>query len=675
MKISYGKTYPDNFFKRPGKISILWAIFVLILSAAFLVENAEARRPKQELAPDEGGGGGGSSIIVQPAAGEPLQGLTEEQRQRFRKGKQAFKKQFQLSDGVGPIFNGQLPADISCRICHSGPTTGGGGISGQTQSVVRFGHVNPDGSFDSLEQLGGSLRQLSANNINCREIIPPEANYQVVRVPFALFGFGLVDAIDDNSILFNQDNPPQPGISGRAHIVRALENGPSDPSRVGRFGWKDQMPTLLSFAGDASLQEMGITNFLFPMVDNYPNKALGDRRPECDDGIADPEDRPDAEGYFFLQRVTDFMKFLAPPPQTPKSGMAGEQIFKNIGCAACHIPSFITSNNSNIERPLNGQVIKAYSDFLLHDMGDNGGNQSVGGDGIVQGDAGRFEMRTAPLMGAKDNGGYLHNGSVSTLDQVMTHHNTAGSEAQTAAQNYLTLTQAQKNQLNAFLQSLGRREFDQVNDGNFPSNDITAEDFVVFRNCYQEPQNYLPDDACAISDINQDRKVNDIDLQALLTVFPGPINDCQCNGTNDLVEILRGTSADIDSNASPDECRMKLNLSFFARDPPPPGQVVFDHIQISNAQLGESIQFYYSFSSQGTGIPFGDSFYLNLPNTVLLGTATANSIGYASLQNVAIPVPAGVENVSLQAGYFGSNGVGTKKSQVLTLDVLFPNGS
>ena len=93
-------------------------------------------------------------------------------------------------------------------------------------------------------------------------------------------------------------------------------------------------------------------------------------------------------GGAFIDRVTDFQRFLAPPPQTPKSGMKGESLFVQIGCAKCHVRSFTTSRDSELEEVIRDKPLKPYSDFLLHDMG-------LLGDGIAQGEAGERELAFA----------------------------------------------------------------------------------------------------------------------------------------------------------------------------------------------------------------------------------------------------------------------------------------
>ena len=168
-------------------------------------------------------------------------------------------------------------------------------------------------------------------------------------------------------------------------MVPLLED-PGAPLVVGKFGWKAQVGTLLTFSGDATLNEMGITNSLVGS-ENAPN---GDQAllAQCD-LVMDPEE-PLVDGVLFIDRITDFQRFLAPPPQTPKNGMAGEVIFNDIGCAVCHVPEF--TSGVAPEAALTNITFRPYGDSLLHNMGSLG-------DGISQGDALELEMKTPPLWG------------------------------------------------------------------------------------------------------------------------------------------------------------------------------------------------------------------------------------------------------------------------------------
>jgi len=436
---------------------------------------------------------------IQPRMGQPVAGLTPEQLVRFELGKEAFNKGFTIGEGLGPTFN-----QTGCGQCHNDPDAGGSG----NINVTRFGLEEKKG-FDPLEYLGGSLLQKESIAPGCEEVVPDEATIEIQRVTNSAFGDGLVEAIPEEDLLANESDPP--GISGRAHMVEALED-PGTP-RVGRFGWKAQVPTMLSFSGDALLNEVGITNRLVP-EENAPNGDL-DKLAMCD-AIPDPEDGPDEEGFDLIDRMADFQRFLAPPPQTPKYGMSGEQFFINIGCADCHIATpFITG--SAPEAALSGKSIKPYSDFLLHSMGTLG-------DGIEQGDALGVEFRTPPLWGLRTRQSLIHDGRFADsifairVNDAIEEHEQFASEANPSAIAYKALPQSDKDKIIAFLDSLGRAEFDQDGD-----EEIGLADYDVIHGCLTDPgaAAYTADDACAISDIDQDGDVDLIDISALQRAFTG----------------------------------------------------------------------------------------------------------------------------------------------------------
>ncbi|NOT02300.1 MAG: hypothetical protein HOP29_16965 [Phycisphaerales bacterium] len=472
------------------------------------------------------------SLILQPRMGDPLAGLTAGQLDRFNQGSTRFNQTLSIPNGLGPIFN-----QNSCAACHNGSGAGGAG----SILVTRFGFADKNG-FDPLASLGGSLLQSQAISGTCSEQVPVESNIAANRVTPSVFGDGLVESVDDADILAGESSPP-PGITGAAHMVPALEDPPASPLRVGRFGWKAQVPTMLTFSGDAALNEMGLTNRLVP-TENAPNGDMG-LLAICDT-IPDPEDGPDAEGLHFIDRVTDFQRLLAAPPQTPKSGMTGEAVFNSIGCAGCHVPSFITGVVA--ESSLSSKTIKPYSDFLLHDMGQLG-------DGIVQGDAGTTEMRTPPLWGVRARDPVLHDGRVAggsfdeRIRDAISWHDALGGEAQPAGAAFDALPEGDKLAVIAFLDSLGRAEFDH--DGN---DSVLLPDFLAFRGCFDGPGGYSPDDACAISDIDQDGDVDLTDAAMFVDAWDGPLTDCNNNAAVDLLDILTGFSQDLDNNAIPDSC-------------------------------------------------------------------------------------------------------------------------
>lgn len=476
----------------------------------------------------------GAQVTPQPRLGEPLDGLTPSELNRFDLGKLQFDRVFQVSEGLGPVFN-----QNSCSSCHSNPVGGSGSIT-----VTHFGE-NTKAGFDPLVHLGGSLLQSQAISLMCQEVVPPAANHTAQRVTPSILGFGLLEAIPDADLIAIANNPPA-SVSGAVHMVQPLES-PMGPMRVGRFGWKAQVATVLSFSGDAALNEMGITNRLVPN-ENAPqgNAAL---LAQCDT-VPDPEDNPGPGIPHFIDRITDFQRYLAAPPQTPKSGMDGEVIFAQVGCTDCHTPSFTTSNDMSLEPAIRNKVIKPYSDFLLHDMGQ-------AADFIPQGTAQEREIRTPPLWGLRVRDPIWHDGRVSggTLaDRIMgpggiiEQHNALLSEAAPSAQAFLALSSSDKNSVIRFLDSLGRAEFDSDGD-----NDVDYVDLAAFEAARTGPGSfYTPNDPQAIHDIDQDGDVDDDDFNSLVLAFTV---DCNGNGTNDLVDILvNGTSFDANGNLVPDEC-------------------------------------------------------------------------------------------------------------------------
>lgn len=475
-------------------------------------------------------------IVPQQATGQPMLGLTPEQLDRFFKGRLEFDRVFLEEDGLGPIFN-----DNSCGACHNTPLPGGSG----TTTVTRFG-ANTKKGFDPLAQFGGSLLQVQAINEQCAEQIPPEATIIATRATPPTFGFGLVEAVADQDIQFNADNPPSPGVSGRVHMVETFEN-PGVP-RVGRFGWKANVASMLSFSAGAALNEQGITN-RFLTTENDPNGIRPPELVDCDT-VDDPEDGPDEEGFDFIDRVADFQRFLAPPPQTPKSGMTGEAIFMNIGCGDCHVPAFATVDDPALEDAIRNQVIKPYSDFLLHNMG-------LQGDGIVQGQAAADELRTPLLWGMRFRDPMLHDASAeagtfeSRVQTAVTAHDAILAEpgARQSAQSFAALSEEDRAHLIAFLDSLGRREFDSDGD-----NILRLDDFADLIGCSQIDSVITPDDPCAVHDIDQNGIVDQRDFDSFLLAFGGEQDDCNCNGQADLGDIFNGTSSDANGDGVPDEC-------------------------------------------------------------------------------------------------------------------------
>jgi CxxC motif-containing protein (DUF1111 family) len=477
-------------------------------------------------------------IFLQPRAGDPLRGLTAVQLALFEEGKTLYSTPIPSAEGMGPIFN-----KSNCQSCHSTPTGGWGNAS-----VTHFG-MSDKGSFSMIPGEPQTLLQEFAVSEFCKEHVPAAANLTAIRMTNSSMAFGMVEAVPDSAIaaLEDPDDLDGDGVSGRVHWVRPLEETDANaPLRAGRFGWKAQVATVLSFSADATRNEMGITNRLL-MEENAPNGDAA-RLAQCDP-VPEPEDIADAQGFAFIDRVTHFQRYLSVPPQTPRSGMSGESLFISVGCAKCHVPEWTTSNSPALEDAIRGQVIHPYTDFMLHDMG-------LQGDGVADGYAWETELRTPTLWNLRTRDPMLHNGAASGgtfSDRVRTAialHGPYGEAAGSAAA-FAKLPEAQKAQLVAFLDSLGRMEFDGDGDGH-----VDALDLASFAMAYATPV-VTPDNPGAMHDIDQDGDVDETDLDWLVQAYEMPESgnaDCNGNGVADVRDNARGTTHDADADGVPDEC-------------------------------------------------------------------------------------------------------------------------
>ncbi len=369
-------------------------------------------------------------IKKQPAIGEPLAGLSQDQLKRFETGKITFTRVFTPETGLGPLFNSN-----SCGECHEDPVTGGFGDEVEVHAT-KF--IAPN-FCDPLFQEGGPVIQqqatplLQAKGIK-KEEIPPSATSQALRTTPQLFGFGLIDAIPEDTILKNEDpnDANKDGISGRAN--RFIDG------RVGRFGRKAFTPSLFEFNAGAFPIEQGITTPLQPVEETINGKPV----PPDTDPVPEPE-VPQSE----VEGVTDFTRFLAPPPRKDVAGLSekfqvcrGRKVFKKIGCATCHVP-FMKTGPSDIPA-LNRRKVFLYSDLLLHDMGPSLAD-------ICLGLATPSEFRTEMLMGLHFREGFLHDGRAKTIEEAIIIH--AG-EAESSREAFKKLKQKEREALLKFLGTL-----------------------------------------------------------------------------------------------------------------------------------------------------------------------------------------------------------------------------
>lgn len=362
--------------------------------------------------------------------GDPVRGLTAAQHGVWLAARAEFNEDKDLARGLGPIFN-----DVSCLRCHSVPVTGGS----NPRQVTLFG-TTTNGVFDPLTARGGPVRQEEALGSQQglapfqREFVPAQATIVTQRRTTPLFGLGFVDATPDATFiaLAAQQAASNPATAGRVALVTNFLAG---MPTVGKFGWKAQVPSLFQFAGDASLNEMGITSPEFPN-ENCANGNCNDLSRNPATGLNDTGDG--------VRRLTDFMLMLGAPSRglITADVTAGEQVFHQLGCNQCHVPNLTTG--AHPIAALSNKIYSPYSDFLLHDMG-------ALGDGIVQGEASGREFRTAPLWGLRAQQTFLHDGRANNIDDAIKAHD---GQARTSREAYQQLDAQARARLMAFLNSL-----------------------------------------------------------------------------------------------------------------------------------------------------------------------------------------------------------------------------
>jgi len=397
-----------------------------------------------------------------------------------------------VADGLGPVYNAQ-----SCRECHQNPQSGGG----SQVAELRAGHRDARGRFQNprVPIARGKVVIEGRTLINDRAIcpsgafpdeeiqerVPDSEDIRTFRLSINLLGDGFVETVADDflrDLAARQCKQTLGRICGRVIQVPVLEA--PGTYRVGRFGWKNQQASLLSFSADAYLNEMGITSRLQPT----------EVTTICDT-VADPEDNPPAEPsrsarakaraarsvgrataveqITDIDRFTRFMRATKAPPRDAvlartEAARSGSARFDRAGCATCHVRTLVTAPEGT---PLNGgafavpaalgnRLLHPFGDFLLHDIGTSDGIaiavQEHHGIAYVEMMRAEIEptasrMRTAPLWGVRMRSRLMHDGQSVTLRDAILRH--AG-EANDARRRFLQLTDVEQQELLTFLQSL-----------------------------------------------------------------------------------------------------------------------------------------------------------------------------------------------------------------------------
>jgi CxxC motif-containing protein (DUF1111 family) len=397
------------------------------------------------------------------------------------------------NNGLGPRFNSN-----SCSSCHAQPAVGGSGAAVNPQFEFASNGVAPGNTTPSFITANGPTREArfpfffnsngTANKSapnggvediftvsgrsdagTCTSLAQPNfaqaetAGNIIFRIPTPTFGAGLVENLDDSTLLANQ----QANLKNTFGISGTFNRSGNDGT-ITRFGWKAQNKSLHIFAGEAYNVEMGISNLLFTNERPNPEEdQLGLGLPaSCLNltGTGYPEDTsnplltPNAAVLDDVSAFANFMRFLAPPPPGPvvlngqtvpaSTIAAGASLFSAIGCATCHNPTLGPTQVSNLVPALSNQTFHPYTDMELHHMGTGFA------DNVSQGNAGGDQFRTAPLWGLGQRIFLDHDGRDLNLNGTIENHQANGSEANTVITNFNNLNATQKQELFDFLRSL-----------------------------------------------------------------------------------------------------------------------------------------------------------------------------------------------------------------------------
>jgi CxxC motif-containing protein (DUF1111 family) len=380
-----------------------------------------------------------------------------------------------VADGLGPLYNAQ-----SCRECHQSPTSGG------TSQVaeLRVGHQGSDHIFHNPEIpiahgaeiiTGRTLvndRSICPNaafpDTEIQEHVPDSENIRTTRVSLGILGDGFVEAVADETLVDlaqKQCKQSHHKICGQAIYVPILEA--RGQTGVGRFGWKDQHASLLSFSGDAYLNELGITTRLFP-----------DEVTKLCNGAPEPNDQAGPDGLDDVDHFARFIRASKAPARDMKlanteQSQRGSKLFDKIGCAVCHVRTLntapagarINGGTYSVPEALGGKTFYPYSDFLLHNIGT--------GDGIVVPMVEHYgqkmyqttwrnfslqnfhnaqnKLRTAPLWGVRFRNRLMHDGESTTLRDAILRHR---EEAYESAHRFERMSASDRQAILEFLSSL-----------------------------------------------------------------------------------------------------------------------------------------------------------------------------------------------------------------------------
>jgi CxxC motif-containing protein (DUF1111 family) len=272
---------------------------------------------------------------------------------------------------------------------------------------------------------------------------PPSQDMLVSpRLAPQVIGLGLLEAITEARLeqLADPDDADGDGISGR---IQWVWNPLTQEVEPGRFGWKAEQPRVRTQVASAFVNDMGITNPVFPDDVCSPTQ-----RGACDAVPAHVEIEEDN-----FERVVLYTSLLAVPARRGPDAeevLRGRELFAQAGCGGCHTPKHVTGEDAEYPE-VRGQKIWPFTDLLLHDMGAElaDGRPTFGASGT--------EWRTPPLWGLglvpKVNGALrlMHDGRARSFEEAIMWH---GGEGEGSRESFSSMSQRERDALVAFLRSL-----------------------------------------------------------------------------------------------------------------------------------------------------------------------------------------------------------------------------
>ncbi|RRU92914.1 thiol oxidoreductase [Stutzerimonas xanthomarina] len=465
----------------------LFPLLALALVACDNVETPTFSQPE----PGEALSGGSTTVMKfdQNAYSMPSANLAPMRRLDFSVGNSFFRNPWVIApasttarDGLGPLLNTN-----ACQNCHIKDGRGHPPAPDATSAVsmlvrlsipagpehaevVRERGIAPEPSYGgqlqdmaipgvapegkvrlrySTEQVrfaDGTEVELRRPEIELNDLaygdMHPETRMSL-RIAPPMIGLGLLEAIPEEALLANADPDDRngDGISGRPNRVF---DQTSRQTVIGRFGWKAGQPSLNQQNADAFFNDMGLSTSLLS------GSSCTDRQTECrampDGGEPEVSDDILAQVLFYTRNLGVPARRNVDDPQV----LAGKTLFHRAGCQSCHVPQFTTAADA-AEPELANQLIRPYTDLLLHDMGEGLA------DDRAEFEANGREWRTPPLWGigltqaVSGHTQFLHDGRARNLLEAIIWH---GGEAEKARQIVLGYDQNERTALLSFLESL-----------------------------------------------------------------------------------------------------------------------------------------------------------------------------------------------------------------------------